>query len=159
MQFGPRASKLLMLALLFPFSMVMYTLFINPHTQGCTGPEGLEEGIEFAIRVNTSGVYGPWVPLRWTWRDSGTNSTDSITDIMIRGYDVEAHGVTSDVVTQTVTVCGESLLPANASEVQFRWMNTADEPGRFNVWALFNVTAKLMNSDRNTTLLDTNGSK
>ena len=132
-----------------------YALFINPQDFRCTGPEGLAEGIEFAIRVNTSGVYGPWVPLRWTWR----NSISNMTNIIIRGYDVETHGVTSAVVIQQVTVCAENLLPTDTSEVQFRWMNTADQPGRYDIWALFNVTAELINGDRDILLLDTNESE
>lgn len=130
-----------------------YGIVIGNRQSDRWGVKGLEEAIEFAIRVNTSGVYGPWVPLRLTWRRNYTNST---TNEIIRGYDVETHGVTSDVVTQQMTVCGESLLPTNASEVQFRWMNTADHPGR--QWTLFNVTAELINSDKRAWLLDTNQS-
>ncbi len=136
-------------------SSVSYRIVISD--EGYDGPQWLEEAIEFAMRVNISDVYGPWVPLRLTWRrndtNSTTNDTNSTTNETIRGYDVETHGVTSAMVTQQVTVCGESLLPTDASEVQFRWMNTADQPG---MWDLFNVTAKFTISGRHALLLDAN---
>ena len=97
------------------------------------------------MRVTTSGVYGPWVPLRLTWRNNKNAKNRTITKI-IRGYDVEGHSVPNSTVTQQVTICEGDLLPVNASEVQFRWMNTADEPGRRDMWALFNVTAYVVNT-------------
>ena len=101
-----------------------------------------------------SDVYGPWIPLRLTWRCQNSDvegCTYSNEDI--RGYDVKAHAILSSlvglssVVTEDITICGEDLLPSNASEVQFRWMNTADELGRNDIWAISNVTANLINNN------------
>ena len=123
----------------------------------CGGPEGLNETIEFAMRVNTSGVYGPWVPLRLTWRGNVTNTSTEF----IRGYAVKTHQVTSSIATQQVTICEGDLLPVDASQVQFRWMNTADELGRHDMWALFNVTADVVSTSTGDTyrILDTNDPK
>ncbi len=125
----------------------------NRTSGDCDGPENLQEAIEFAMRTNTSSVYGPWIPLRLTrrWPDEATSLLfgTSIFSDRIRGYDVEGHGVpvSSIAVAQQVTICGEDLLPANASEVQFRWMNTVSEPGKSDMWAIFNVTADLITSN------------
>ena len=43
-----------------------------------------------------------------------------------------------------MTICEGDLLPVDAAEVQFRWMNTATEPGNRDLWALFNVTADVV---------------
>ena len=119
-----------------------YGLTLNPvEDKHCGGPEGLEEAVEFAMRTNTS---GPWIPLRLTWRQSPDFEDYNNRRESIRGYEVEAHGVSwpsTSPVTQELTICGEDLLPANTSEVQFRWMNTANEPGGNDAWAIFNVTA------------------
>ena len=123
-----------------PTSNVLYSLFVNNHTGGCGGPEGLNEGIEFAMRINASGMYGPWIPLRWTWR--GKNNKKKV----IRGYRVDTHGMTPPIATQQVTICEGDLLPVDASGLQFRWMNTASQPGRFDMWALFNVTADVVHA-------------
>ena len=45
---------------------------------------------------------------------------------------------------QRVTICEGDLLPVDASQVQFRWMNTVDRPGRLDMWALFNVTVDMV---------------
>ena len=111
------------------------------------------EAIEFAVRVNTSGVYGPWVPLRLTWHINQANSS-IITSKFIRGYNVKAHRVSSHMVKQQVTICGEDLLPANASFVQFRWMNSDhNQQEKHDIWALFNVTASLIDSYGDTSAL------
>ncbi len=161
-----------------------YGLVLNTNISiGCAGPETREEAVEFSMRTNTSGVYGPWIPLRLTWRwpDSvGGNYTISRENV--RGYEVESHGVPPggnyedgaaigvprdyvdvaplSMVAQHVTICGEDQLPANASEVQFRWMNTAEQPGRFDMWAIFNVTADLITNNGGTfRILDTQSSE
>ena len=130
---------------------------MNPRvTDSCDGPEGLEEGIEFAMRANTSGMYGPWVPLRLTWRDS------VLTHVRvrnIRGYNVETRRVASPMAHQEVAICGEDLPSINESEVQFRWMNTADEPGRLDMWALFNVTANYLVNGNTAYTFDTRDSE
>ena len=116
----------------------------------CGGPEGLKEAVEFAIRTNTSGT---WIPLRLTWRQSQHLEDYSNSRESIRGYEVEAHGVSrpsTSPVTQELTICGEDLLPANTSEVQFRWMNTDNQLGRFDAWAIFNVTADLTDKNGDT---------
>ena len=115
---------------------------VQPSILICDGPEGREEAIEFAMRANISGVYGPWIPLKLTQNRNGNNEI-----INVRGYDVVIAGVLSRSVTLQVTICGEDLLPANASKVQFRWMNTVDEPGTTDIWAIFNVTADFISSD------------
>ncbi len=108
------------------------------------------------MRTNASGVYGPWIPLRLTWRQNVEGASFLYGTITIferiRGYDVETHGMpfSSVVIVQKVTICGEDLLPANANEVQFRWMNTAGNAGRFDMWAIFNVTADLVTRNGDT---------
>ena len=147
-------------------SKVSYGLVIglikNPSTGKCGGPEGLEEAVEFSMRTNISGVYGPWIPLRLTWRcpDSEPNCASSGEE-RIRGYNVETHRVSSSSVVEQVSICGEDLLPADASEVQFRWMNTGSEKGNFDMWAIFNVTADLTTSryENITRILDSENSE
>ena len=125
--------------------MVNYRLDLNPVEQDlCGGPEGLEEAVEFAMRTNTS---GPWIPLRLTWRQSSqSNPQDVYGTETIRGYTVATRGVTSNIFfalplfQEQVTICGETVLPENAEQVQFRWMNTANEPGHLDIWAIFNIT-------------------
>ena len=103
------------------------------------------------MRVHVSGVYGPWVPLRLTVRNK---TIDSITSEFIRGYNVETHHFSSSMVKQQVTICGEGLLPADTSIVQFRWMNSDRHlPGQHDIWALFNVTASLIDSYGDTSVL------
>ena len=102
------------------------------------------------MRVNTSKIYGPWVPLRLTWRrNNGKNNT--LSRESIRGYEVEAHEEISSIATQQVTICEGDLLPVNASEVQFRWMSTASQPGRLDMWALFNVTVDVVHTSTGNT--------
>ena len=121
----------------------MYSLVLNNlESECCNGPNGLNEGIEFAVRVNTSGMFGPWVPLRWTWR--GNNN--QISQKFIRGYEVETHKV-NEITAMQVTICEGDLLLLNTSEIQFRWMNSADQPGRSDLWALFNVTVIMINTN------------
>ena len=129
-----------------PHSHVFYSLFFKPMFQPdkrCSRPESQDEGIEFAVRASTSGVYGPWVPLRLTWQG---NSSIAITQI-IRGYEVEGRAVTASITTQKVTLCEGDLLPVGASEIQFRWMNTViNEPGKIVMWALINATVDMINT-------------
>ena len=103
------------------------------------------EAVEFAVRTTAS---GPWIPLRLTWCCPESKGSYIVSRENIRGYDVETHGVpsSSSITQQQVTLCGEDLLPSYTNTVQFRWMNTANEPGRNDMWALFNVTADLINS-------------
>ena len=103
------------------------------------------EAVEFAMRTTTS---GPWIPLRLTWRCRESKGSYSISRENIRGYDVETHGMpsSSSNTQQQVTICGKDILPSHTKTVQFRWMNTVNEPGRKDMWALFNVTADLINS-------------
>ena len=124
-------------------SFIFYNLYFRPpRFTYCAGPNLQEEGIEFAVRVGTSGLYGPWVPIRLTWRE---RSKRTITKI-IRGYEVDSRAVTTTITPQQVTLCDRDLLPVDASEVQFRWMNTANQPGRKDIWALFNVTADVIHT-------------
>ena len=143
------------LPLLSPHSAVSYALIINPGGP-CGGPEGPPEAIEFSMRTNQSGVYGPWVPLRFTRRRSRGQPYE-IDYRTSRGYVAEVHRIlsTTVTVTQELTICGESLLPADATEVQFRWVNTVGEGKNTednipDTWAIFNATAYLNNSDGNT---------
>ena len=132
-----------------------YALIINPGGP-CGGPDGAQEAIEFSMRTNISGVYGPWIPLRFTRRRQ-SHGEYNISERMSRDYVVEVHRVPFNMVTvtQELTICGESLLPANASEVQFRWVNTVGEGKNAednisDTWAIFNATAYLNISDGNT---------
>lgn len=74
-----------------------------------------------------------------------------MTPINVRGYDVEVNFVESPAVTEQVTICGESLLHTNASEVQFRWMNTDRHGlGRHDIWAIFDVAAEFVGKNGDT---------
>ena len=118
----------------------------------CGGPEDGDEAVEFAMHTNTSGMYGPWIPLRLTgrWPNGLGFLGYSIGSERIRGYDVVIHTIPSSMVAQNVTICGEDLLPTNTSEIQFRWMNTVDWLGKNDIWAIFNVTVDLTTSDGDT---------
>ena len=115
------------------------------------------------MRTNTS---GPWIPLRLTWRSKSVGKPTIVSLVNVRGYDVESHEVfatdsTLSLVEQRVTICGKDLLPANASKIQFRWMNSdSHQPGYRDMWAIFNVTADLINRDGGTLrILDTENSE
>ena len=118
------------------------------------------------MRTNTFGVYGPWIPLRLSWRSRGVAN---ISLVNVRGYDVESFGVLGDstngiplaMVVQQVTICWEDLLRDNANKIQFRWMNSDKHGLRHrDLWALFNVTADLINRDGDTLrILDTENSE
>ena len=139
-----------------------YGLVLNAANAPCDGPGGLDEAVEFAMRItNTSGVYGPWIPLRLTWRWPNNVGEYTISWENIRGYEVETHGVPLSLVGQQVAICGEDLLPANASEIQFRWMNSDSHTSRRrDMWAIFNVTADLINRNGDTLrILDTESSE
>ena len=123
------------------------------------------------MRTSTSGVYGPWIPLRltWRWRRGLGEDYTKISLVNVRGYDVESFGILDDdtdgiplaMVVQQVTICGEDLLPANANKIQFRWMNSdLHYPEYRDLWAIFNVTADLINRDGDTLrILDTKNSE
>ena len=147
-------------------SKIFYGLVLSAAYPPCEGPEGREEAVEFAMRTNTFGVYGPWIPLRLSWRSRGVAN---ISLVNVRGYDVESFGVFKDgtngiplaMVVQQVTICGEDLLPANANKIQFRWMNSDIHASAFrDMWAIFNVTADLINRNGDTLrILDTESSE
>ena len=74
---------------------------------------------------------------------------------------MEVHTVPADdvTVTQEVTICGKTLLPDDALEVQFRWMNTVGEleGDTLDTWAILNATADFIESDgNNTAIFDAN---
>ncbi len=130
-----------------------YSLIIDTNVTGCRGPEGRLETIEFAMRTNTSTMFGPWIPLRLTLRRNNHNNNNyGISNLTTRGYEVVIHRVPQNLtsVAQQVTICGENLLPNNASEIQFRWMNSVNKLGNFDIWAIFNVTADLISSSGDT---------
>ena len=115
----------------------------NPEYDGI---EGLDEAIEFAIRINES---KEWIPLRMTFHNDTTNSS---TELAVRGYTVPAFGRTEAIATEHVSICGERLCGANT--VQFRWMQTTssdNERRRNDIWAMALLEARFTSLEGNST--------
>ena len=109
----------------------------------CDVIEGLDEAIEFAIRINRN---RKWIPLRITFRNDTTNSS---TELAVRGYTVPAFGRTEAIATEHVSICGERLCDVNT--VQFRWMQTGHEKRRNDIWAMALLEAKFTSTEGNST--------
>lgn len=122
---------------MFHYREASYQLILDDIMgHGCDGIERPDDAIEFAVHTTSS-----WIPLRITY---GSES-----DALIRGFTVPATSrgaVQSGMVTEHVYICGDLL--RDPSEIQFRWMGTADlEMGnreRRDIWALGNVTVNLI---------------
>ena len=109
----------------------------------CDGSEGLDEAIEFAIRIDEN---KQWIPLRMTFHNDASNSS---TELVVRGYTVPAFGRTEDIATEHVSICGERLCDANT--VQFRWMQTGHEKRRKDIWAMALLEARFTSLEGNST--------
>ena len=112
----------------------------------CDGIEGLDEAIEFAIRINES---KEWIPLRMTFHNDTNNSS---TELAVRGYTVPAFGRTEAIATEHVSICGERLCDVNT--VQFRWMQTTSsdkERRRNDIWAMALLEARFTSLEGNST--------
>ena len=117
-------------------------LDVDSGSSSCDGIEGLDEAVEFAIRINES---KEWIPLRMTFHNDTANSS---TQLAVRGYSVPAFGRTEAIATEHVSICGERLRDANT--VQFRWLQTANlesERQRSDLWALNLLSATVRNMD------------
>ena len=105
------------------------------------------------MRTNTS---GPWIPLRLTWRQTDEFNLQEVHGMeRVRGYTVRTRGVSSSIsasplVQEQVSICGEDVLPENTEQVQFRWMNTVNQPGRRDMWSIYNVMANFLSLNGNT---------
>lgn len=113
---------------------VSYQLVVDGISDDCDGIESPDEAIEFALRTTSH-----WIPLRITYGAEGGT--------LVRGYTVQTTSRTSGLkVMVHVYICGDLLY--NISEIQFRWMGTADldseSKERDDVWALGNVTVNLI---------------
>ena len=118
---------------------------------GCFGVEGINEGIEFAIRNNTNG--GPWIPLQLDYRMN--NNNDEWREI--RGYNVSAIGhakTNRAVIDRNVSICGDIL---NTNTIQLRWMQSSrvinNAPHR-DVWALAYVSATFIEANETIHLIN-----
>ena len=136
--------------------MVTYGLLLDVDTSKCDGIGGDSDNeyIEFAMRNNTNG--GPWIPLQLSYHDTSIPPTR-----VVRGYNVSTSITSStSVVQHTVYICGDIL---RTSQVQFRWMGTAEleqvinRRPRNDIWALANVDATLIDANNETTSLFSDG--
>ena len=105
-----------------------------------TGEDRSREAIEFAMRDVTSSD-GHWIPLLLS---SYVNDIFDVGSSLptVRGYQqITAERSLSPIITQTIAICGETL--SNDSQVQFRWMGSADmDTGNYfrqDMWALASV--------------------
>ena len=105
-----------------------------------TGGDRSREAIEFAMRDATSSD-GDWIPL---WLSYYVNNIFDATSTFetVRGYQQITTGRSvSPIITETVAICGETL--SEDSEIQFRWMGSADmDTGNYfrqDMWALASV--------------------
>ena len=117
----------------------------------CFGVEGINEGIEFAIRNNTNG--GPWIPLQLDYRNT-RNTDDEWREI--RGYNVSAigHNRTRAVIDHNVSICGD-ILDTNA--IQLHWMQSSsviNNTPHYDVWALAYVNATFIQANETINLIN-----
>ena len=117
----------------------------SPTDEMCDGLEFPADGdrsreaIEFAMRDATSSD-GHWIPI---WLSYYVNSFFEVgsSNETVRGYQVRAKRSPSPTITETIAICGETL--SDDSEVQFRWMGSADMDTsnyfRQDIWALASV--------------------
>ena len=108
----------------------------------CDGIQGIEEGIEMAMEIDT---YERWIPLRFTYRSlDGDDSGRS--QAILRRYGVDFNGITASEVVERVVICGEDL--CGAGEIRFRWMQEArvdvGELIRSDMWAIGSLNVTLV---------------
>ena len=135
-------------------SVVSYGLILHvrDNEDGCGGVNGINEGIEFAIRNNTNG--GPWIPLQLDYRNN-TPDTDERREI--RGYNVSAirHAKTNKaVIDRNVSICGDIL---DTNTIQLRWMQSSivsNKTPHFDVWALAYVNATFIEANETIHLIN-----
>ena len=119
---------------------------------GGGGVNGVEEGIEFAIRNNTNG--GTWIPLQLDYR---MKKEDQDTDEwrQIRGYNVSAFGYASGnraVINRNVSICGDIL---DTNTIQLRWMQSSRvNNNNTDVWALAYVSATFIEANETINLIN-----
>ena len=134
----------------FNSSVVSYGLILN--VNGCGGVDGIEEGIEFAIRNSTNG--GPWTPLQLDYRNT-RNTDDEWREI--RGYNVTAFGHPSnnkEVIDCNVYINGDIL---DTNTIQLRWMQSSrvvNNTPHFDVWALAYVSATFIQANETIHLIN-----
>ena len=133
-------------------SVVSYQLILDvssPTDEMCdgldfpTGGDRSREAIEFAMRDATSSD-GHWIPLRLNYYTNNFLDVGSSFET-VRGYQVTAQRSPSPIITETIAICGETL--SDDSEVQFRWMGSADmDTGNYfrqDMWALASVNVTM----------------
>ena len=131
------------------FRNLVYKLILDVSSSSdpeCDGIEGLDEAVEFAIRIDES---KEWIPLRMTFHDDTANSS---TQLAVRGYSVPAFGRTEAIATENVSICGEKLRDANT--VQFRWMQTSrweNRKRRNDIWVMSLLAAIFTTTGGNST--------
>ena len=138
------------MCLLYNPSVVSYGLILHVRDteDRCGGVDGINEGIEFAIRNNTNG--GPWIPLQLDYR----NNTDTGKWREIRGYNVSAFGhakTNRAVIDRNVFICGDIL---NTNTIQLRWMQSSKGEPHRDVWALTYVSTTFIQANETINLID-----
>ena len=118
----------------------------------CNGVEGINEGIEFAIRNNTNG--GPWIPLQLDYRNT-RNTDDEWREI--RGYNVTAIGharTNRAVIDRNVSICGDIL---DTNTIQLRWIQSSggnNNGSHKDVWALAYVSVTFIEANETINLIN-----
>ena len=126
---------------------------------GCPTVEGIDEGVEIAVRGITDTTNSSWIPLK-VFHNGRTNSSKNCmgfnsTIKRVRGYDVSAVECSSRFTDITLSVCGEYLLGADA--LQFRWMGSILlRNGTPRFWTVDSICLTLIEASNNTVLLDDN---
>ena len=108
----------------------------------CDGIQGIEEGIEMAMEVDT---FERWIPLKLTYRTSDGDDAVS-SQAILKGYGVDVNGITTREVVERVVICGEDL--CGADKIRFRWMQEAcvdvGELIRSDMWAIGSLNISLV---------------
>ena len=108
----------------------------------CGGIQGIEEGIEMAMEVDT---FERWIPLKLTYRTSDGDDAVS-SQAILRQNGVDVNGITTREVMERVVICGQDL--CGADEIRFRWMQEArvdaGELIRSDTWAIGSLNITLV---------------
>jgi hypothetical protein len=97
------------------------------------GLDSFDEGVEFAVSLCNLTECQDWIPIRfYTQKDTtkrndlifiGNQSHDSLSEIVLRGYNVPfIRYVDDDFHEVQLTLCSESI--AQSDSIQFRWLQT-----------------------------------
>ena len=133
--------------------------FLN--TNGCDKPESRDEGVELA--VGNWEQDGHWIPLGYYYSGNKNRSKIKIGDfssnsdeefLSLRGFDVPVKSI-NETKNVSLEICNQEYL--KHGYIQFRWLQTStnrvtNEPP-VDVWALDNVTIRLVSNESSEILL------